>query len=237
MLHTNSSRFLTLIASIALFSGCSPEDDCECHEELCQERDLFDITPIDSYPHYGNDKVSSIDNFGLYTSIKDDFTTASLQFDIASNIFGEEDLKTIGLPPSDLALALEYETITWLSVRRGFYELQNLCGCSGIQFDAYKIDPNSDGTLRLTIADLACSEDSRKEDELWWSMEMFDILSNDGWQTVKIPFKSFDVAYGTGTRQNDYKLGLGCALAIEFNFIDTSVGSVLIRNVRTYGTD
>jgi hypothetical protein len=144
---------------------------------------------------------------------------------------------------------LDYED--WMSFRLEFTTTQNLCGCTGISFDALLTGLSIFTGLRVTLSDVACAADINRcgTDEMWWSYPSHLYPIPESWNNFRLPFSGFKESSGAGTRQNDDQLGLQCITAIEFNltYIWTpncppdkicpalSVpGHIEIRNLTTY---
>lgn len=146
--------------------------------------------------------------------------------------------------PGDKALRVEYDLPpafswgNWASVRREFASPKNLQEYKGLEFRLRVDVPSSEGSLRLTLADI--TEDSRGGDELWW----FDIDKNalksktSKWAQIRISFARFFASYGEGTRHNDGKLNLKKIIGYEINFLSKpgkhAKGVIALDSLRAY---
>ena len=124
----------------------------------------------------------------------------------------------------------------WLTIRKEFNSPRNLSVYGGLSLLLKVEAPSPETTLRISLSDIVDGQE--QEDENWWFDCEISLLKRktQGWIEVLIPFDSFYISYGAGTRHNDYKKNLREIIAYEINLISKSEkkqnGIILLNRLR-----
>ena len=130
-------------------------------------------------------------------------------------------------------LAAGYGRDNWLSIRRDFDEPKDLRSFKGVKINIKVVEP-AEVQFRLTLIDL-----QGDREELWWHNFPRALLkSKKEWATFCLPFDTFILSHGVGTRHNNFKIDLEKISGYEINLISTSDNAescvILVNDILTY---